>query len=365
MITNLLQITFPLSGILADISVALESIIIFMAFQWFFQFFISFLNSEKKDKQVKTRKLSWSIIILGLGCTYFVFLIGDFVLDPISRIRFNQFGYLSLATGAMIFFIINEQLDHVKFRILSIISILIEIIIIICIIFNYKDTVLIAASIGIPLTILHLIFYGKRLLKLSSRNRELVKSIAISLIGFSIAVLGYIFMADSIVIAFGILIRIIGDILVILGISICQISMRNLPDLSEYDWLTSLKTIIVIDKSGIPLFSRFYNTQPDESKKEYLISGALNSINLILAQMTGKEQLNTIELPDKCIMIEYINNLKFAIISDKFLLSLQVRLKQFAEEFYAFFKNYIENFSGNLDIFLPAESMVDRIFKPT
>jgi hypothetical protein len=138
--------------------------------------------------------------------------------------------------------------------------------------------------------------------------------------------------------------------------------MRNLPDLSEYDWLTSLKTIIVIDKSGIPLFSRFYNTQPDESKKEYLISGALNSINLILAQMTGKEQLNTIELPDKCIMIEYINNLKFAIISDKFLLSLQVRLKQFAEEFYAFFKNYIENFSGNLDIFLPADQWLIRIF---
>lgn len=362
---NILDVTFPLSGTLADISVALESIIIFISIQWFFQFFINFIRSEKKDKQFTTRKLSWSIIILGLGCTYFIFLIGDFVLDPISRIRFNQFGYLTLATGAMVFFIINEQLDHVKFRILSILSITIEIIIIICIILNYKNTVFIAASIGIPLIILHLIFYAKRLLKLSNKNRELVKSISITILGFSITVLGYVSMADSIVIAFGISIRIVGDICVIIGICICQISMRNLPDLSEYDWLKALKTIIVIDKSGISLFSRFYNTPQDETKKEYLISGALNSINLILSQMTGNEQLNTIELPDKCIMIEYMNNLKFVIIADKFLLSLQVRLRQFADEFYSIFKNYIENFSGNLDIFLPAESMVDRIFKPT
>jgi hypothetical protein len=80
--------------------------------------------------------------------------------------------------------------------------------------------------------------------------------------------------------------------------------------------------------------------------------------------MVGKEQLNTVILPDKAILFEYREKMIFAVIADEELLSLHVRLKQFADKFDSIFKEILPTWNGNLNAFAPAEIIADTIFLP-
>ncbi len=119
----------------------------------------------------------------------------------------------------------------------------------------------------------------------------------------------------------------------------------------------------MVDSNGIALISRFYNVQTNNTSQE-LISSALSSVEIVLETMRGNEAVNSIVLPDKVFIFEHRENLRFIIIADEDLLSLHLRIAQFADRFEAIFKGVLGTWNNNINIFTPAEALLDSIFLP-
>jgi len=80
--------------------------------------------------------------------------------------------------------------------------------------------------------------------------------------------------------------------------------------------------------------------------------------------MSGKEAMESVQLSDKALMFDTHKYFIGALIADEPLISLQLRLKQFGVEFETLFSDILPLWDGNVNIFLPAIALVDKIFMP-
>lgn len=353
---------FPLTGLMADISVGLEFVISFFTIQIFVYFLLKYLKSPKKKKIRASRNLAWAVLCLGVGFTYIVFIIGDFILEPGLREEFNSHGYLILCISAFIFLMITERLENSKYHIFTIVISLTLIILIISIILEAWTLAFSLATVGFPVALMYFIYYTRKLLHLSNRSERVVSKIRVLFIALVLILLGYTSMADALVSTFGLGIRIAGDCATIIGLSLFLYTIHRLPDFTEFDWIDGLESILVVNESGVSLFGRFYGRQRADGHGKHMISGALSTVKAVLEEMTGRKRMKTVYLDDKVLHFEYRMNVTFAVIMNKYYESVAIRLEQFADEFETIFKEVVDGWNGNLRAFFPAEAIVDRIF---
>lgn len=363
-ITSPTYAEFPLSGIGADISAGLEFVILFLSVQMFIFFLLKFSRAPKKEKIKASRNLAWAIMCLGLGLTYGIFIIGDFILEPGLREQFNTFGYLIICISAVIFLIITEYVERSKKYPFTISITIVLTVLVISIIFQVPNVSFSLAAVGFPLALIYFIYYTKKLLNLSNHSKKVVVRIRLLFAALTLILLGYTSMADIIVSNLGVIIRLIGDCASLMGTILFLYTIERLPDFTEFDWISGLQSIIVMNESGVSLFGRFYQNSGTKAHGKHMVSGGLSSVKAVLEEMTGRKKMKTVYLDDKVLHFEYRMNLTFVIITDKYYQSLAIRLEQFADEFENLFKCVLENWNGNLQTFMPAESIADRIFIP-
>ena len=164
-----------------------------------------------------------------------------------------------------------------------------------------------------------------------------------------------------IVIMFGLRLRLVGDIFQIIGIIILSIFFNNLPSLSEQDWKDKIDKLFLMRASGICVYYKFFRDSTNK-RDEQNISGAINTIKMILREISHDEGEMVIEKEGKVLITNQGKYITGVIIADQNLNSLNFLLKRLIEKVEFLYSNIIRDWDGAMEIFLPIENITKEIF---
>lgn len=128
-----------------------------------------------------------------------------------------------------------------------------------------------------------------------------------------------------------------------------------------------INQLIVIAKTGLPLYTYDFKQLDDSTPDSALVSGGLTAIESLLKEVVGTtSKINAIKFQKKAIMISIRQGFGVFLIADRTSKFLQQALERFAD---AFIKHYdlenpqkLEDFSGEISVFESADTIVERIF---
>jgi hypothetical protein len=215
----------------------------------------------------------------------------------------------------------------------------------------------------IPLISIFFVYIIK-LLKKTSETEEIhiyKAKIYFSIIGVIILGLGFGATSDPIVNMFGLIIRLIGDIIQIIGILILAIFFINLPSLSEQNWKDKIDKLFLMRASGICVYYKFFK-EPTNKRGDQIISGAINTIKMMLKEISQDDGEMVIEKEGKVLITYQGKYITGVIIADHNLSSLHFLLKRFIEKVEFIYSNIIRDWDGAMEIFLPIENIAREIF---
>lgn len=292
----------------------------------------------------------------------------DFIIDdPIVRDQYCILAYVFIGFGWQVAIMLTEHVEKIPKRPFSIFSLIVIVIIIITVITMNRSLVNVAVMVGIPLGIAFLGYYSYRLYHLADRSQAVRKQIISFFLSVLLIIVGYFCISDFLTGIYGIGLRICGDVLVIVGIHFFIWSLNHLPDFSEFDWIHSIRCIVIMHSNGISLFSRFWNSKEsiDDTNladKDTLISAAISSIDALLNEMVGKERLNRIQLQDNVVIFEKRQNFMTFVIASNYLESLAIRVREFSHKFESLYGSILCTWGGDVSVFLPVEALADIHF---
>jgi hypothetical protein len=167
--------------------------------------------------------------------------------------------------------------------------------------------------------------------------------------------------------SFGTVARFIGDILIIIGISLISLLFIGLPSLTEFEWPKKMKKIFVMHKSG--KYIADYNFQENlTGTEEYkdlpkLITGGLTGINKLIDEIVhSKEGLKIMDHKDVKIIFQYGNYLIAVIIVDEALDIYKTKLKKMIDYLEMLYETYLPTWDGDLTQFLIIKPIIKRFF---
>ncbi len=357
------QTYFPLTGTDAILTGGLLFLIVFLTFSGFAYFLLQYLRPASTRS---ARYLAWSFLFFGAAGNYIAYIIADyFNTDPASREMSLLYGFAAIASGAFTFVGITEWIEKSRHRPYTIVAaILLGYILVTLLVNVIVNNRLIEFIMGIPLVLAFMIHYFRSLTKLLNYTRGILTPLIVFSVSILLILTGMILFSDLWLPLFGLAARVIGELCIIIGLSLFLPTFEHIPRPEEFDWMTKIRGILVIYHNGVPLFSRFWR----EGKivdGPGLISGALEAVKAVLQEMMGQEKLNTVTFEDQTLIWEYREHFSAVIFADESLKSLRVRLKQFTDEFANLFGPALEDWRGNNDVFMPAETIADAIFLPS
>jgi hypothetical protein len=355
------SVYFPLTGPWAILTAGLEFVVVFVTLELFAYFVIKYVRSS--DRMKTGRNLAWCIIILGLSGEYIAWIIGDyFTTDINQRNEIEMIAYTILSIGTFASMLITEQIEHSKHRPFSIISGVLFFLVLIFLILQIKLTVLYIV-VGSPLAIAFFIHYYRNLARMANYNREVTRPFIAFFTSMVLILVGFLLISDFWLPYVGLTARIISGFVVIAGANLFLSSVERMPSFGEFDWVNKIAAILVIHDAGLTLFSRFWRNGQIVESNDNLMSSVLSTVESVLKEMMGQDRVDSVVLEGKHLMFEYRDHFSCVVIAEESLASLQIRLKEFTDQFSALFDPIIENWNGNLGVFLPAETIADKIFK--
>jgi len=212
-----------------------------------------------------------------------------------------------------------------------------------------------------------ILIFSTYLLKLAKKTRERQEmkffkgKIYFSMLGAIILGLGFGATSDPILNMLGLNLRLVGDILQIIGIIILSIFFINLPSPSEQDWKDKIDKLFLMRPSGICIYYKFFK-DPTNTRQEQIMSGAINTIKIILKEISNEEGEMVIEKEGKVLITYQGKYITGVIIADQNLNSLNFLLKRLIEKVEFLYSNLIRDWDGSMEIFLPIDNITQEIF---
>ncbi len=362
-LVNIIQ--YPLVNDWAEFTLGLESIIIFVSFQWFAYFLgrFVFYRQHLNNTTIK-RNLAWSFLILGFGIAFLIFVYADYNLGMQKREEINLWGYLAISSGGFVFFAISERIHAKKYIPFTGISFVLVIIVIVAISLSLTNVLVIVGSIGGSITLLYTFLYRKVLLKTTNYNMKVRFRIDMLITGFVLITVGFGLFSDEVINLFGFVARIAADILLLIGILLSVIILQRVPDYAELDWYGKLKTLLVMNDSGTCICSWNFFEKEKSGRSNAIISGAIKSVEAILKEGTKTKIVKQVEMGKGVFLFEEREKLTFVIVAEERMEAIRLRLGQFANKFSKNFKDVLQKWDGNLDVFYPADNIIEEIFSP-
>ncbi|MBD3353648.1 MAG: hypothetical protein GF364_19345 [Candidatus Lokiarchaeota archaeon] len=358
----MLNVEYPLSGTGPEISFGLEVILVYISFQMFGVFIYRYLTSTFKEQNL--RNLAWSMIFLGYGITYIFYIIADYFINPAVRDYFSQYGYISLTSGITLYALLSEYIEKSKWYPVTIFCGTFLVLSIISLILGHRDMTLNLAFLAVPFAAVYILRYFYKYAKITNFNKRVLGKIAGLFLSMLIILAGYFFVSDAMTARFGPDIRVLSASLNIIGVICFMFAILNLPDYREFVWKQHLRALFIVRTSGILLFNRFWKRENKENSNEYLIGGALSSIQTVLSNITEETSINRMELEDKALLFKMYpdKDVVGCIIADEYIDSLNERLNVFLDRFDVMFGGSLKDWDGNTQVFLPLESICDEVF---
>ncbi len=358
------QELYPLTGTLREPLLIIEWVIVFLFSELAFLLYMRVKNKETRLSNFIEKA---SILFLLAYALMFVFYIfGDFYMEThFLRLVVYNIGYLLRMILGLIFMYQIEKFQiffrkYLFSKMLSLFTLISVVLFFTAIEFTQNASLVL---FWIPLILIFLTY----ILKLAKKTRERQEmkffkgKIYFSIFGAIVLGLGFGTTSDPIINVLGLNFRLVGDILQIIGIIILSIFFINLPSPSEQDWKDKIDKLFLMRPSGLCIYYKFFK-DPTNTRQEQIMSGAINTIKIILKEISHDDGEMVIEKEGKVLITYQGKYITGVIIADQNLNTLNFLLKRLIEKVEFLYSNLIRDWDGSMEIFLPIENITQEIF---
>ena len=119
--------------------------------------------------------------------------------------------------------------------------------------------------------------------------------------------------------------------------------------------------LFLMRASGICIYYKFFK-DPTNKRGDQIISGAINTIKLILKEISHDDGEMVIEKEGKVLITNQGEYITGVIIAEQNLNSLKFLLKRFVEKVEFLYSNIIRDWDGPMEIFLTIDIITQEIF---
>ena len=358
------QDIYPLTGPLREPLLILEWIMVFLILEVAFLLYMRVKNKEKKLSNFIEK--AYIVFLLSYSLMGVFYIFGNYYMETqLLRLMVFNIGYLLRMIMGLVFIYQIEKYKatfskYVYSKIFLVFTPLSVVLFLTAIEFTQYASIIL---FWIPVFSIFLIYTTKLLKKPSEgqKIRKLKTKIYFSILGALLIGLGFGATSDPFIIAFGLNFRVIGQIFQIFGIIVLAIFFTSLPSLSEQDWKKKIDKLFLMRASGICIYYKFFKDSINISKEQN-ISGAINTIKMILQEISHDEGEMVIEKEGKVLITSQGKYITGVIIADQNLNSLNFLLKRLIEKVEFLYSNIIRDWDGAMEIFLPIENITQEIF---
>ncbi|KXH77290.1 MAG: hypothetical protein AM326_12500 [Candidatus Thorarchaeota archaeon SMTZ-45] len=347
---------FPPGDLFRDLSLVLDSAAAFYSIligavllrQWY----------DRQYRRIVDIRLAWSTFFIGMVVNRGAFIFADFYLttEPFNTI-FVKFGYIGLILALSAFFFALEAILPNNTRQIFFIAGLLHILL--TIVFPRALLEMVAASIAIVTFVGVMLF-----LNYTMRNTigELKSSIQKIVAAFLAGFLGFILASDPVYYNLGLWPYLVGETLLVIGITGFGIGIIYTPTLDELDWKQQLVELFIIQEGGLLVYHHEFveNAEIDQVLTAAGISGVQSLFQEITRSETG---LNIVTVGEFAILFSHSLTFTTVLISREPYNVLLAKLKELTSSFENMFGMIIQNFEGSLKEFSSAQDLVNSIFQ--
>ena len=339
---------------------------------------VFFLNRYfKNTEKGKNRMISaWGVFFLCFASMILFFIIGDFFsADPYPRAIFVNIAYLFMSLGALYFVFNVERELNLKYRIFTIL--LAVLFTLLAIDFFYFQLILIYIFIEpstityicwIPFVIILIIYLFKLTAKIKGGKWKF--NIYGFIIGFFVFGLAFFFIADFMTVLTNAVSRLIGDVMVLVGISAISMLFIGLPSFQEFDWKKHMQKILIIHKSGICLADYNFEEISDDSVGDsQFIAGGLTGISQMITEIVQErdqsktKKLEIMDHKDVKLIFQHGEKLTAVMIVNVNLDIYKFKLKKLLNYVESLYADLLEDWNpDNLFQFSPVKGILQRFF---
>lgn len=321
-----------------------------------------------RDSMKGTRvHAAWASLFLGYAVMILLYLVGALYTTTMDqRYLLLRLGYLSAATGAFFFIYYIEQLAYIARRrvFTTLFGILYIALIAMTVIAFFVDldtfVQFFATSFWIPnLGFIFVYIYKINRLSIGKLRRL---SVLVAL-GFSILILGILGSTDVIQRSLGLGVRLIADVLQLVGIIMVGWFSSKLPSWKELEWETALDSLYIIYKGGVLAYEYDFieaSRGIGQARTSVAVS-ALEAVRLLLNQAAKSGELKVIDFKDKKLFFESGTYITVVVVASQELDILDFIVGKIRKEIEKAFADMLPTWNGDSNEFMPATTIISRI----
>ena len=182
--------------------------------------------------------------------------------------------------------------------------------------------------------------------------------------------IGFIFMAFTMVLRNDIFVTMLGDPLFsiatsfgITGMSLIFYGFSAFSTFTDIKWQEKSRELYVILESGICLYA-FSFEKNDYLEDSNLIAGGFSGITSLLSEMVRTdENLKIIDYQNVKIILEQIEGIIFILVLKEESPFLSYKLKNFSLEFMNYYGVILKDWDHDVSRFYPTKTLIDKIFE--
>ncbi len=352
---------FPIKGPLKEPLLILESLIVFS----FIELAVIFWMRIRKSELKKSLEKGYIWLFLGYSLLRFFTIVGDYYVDSFHlRTLFLNVGYL-IQMAFLINFVRIMENYKVFIRKYLFTKICLVLIFIYFIVFFIDCNYVIFFLISF--WIFFIVFFIIYLKDLGSKfnNKIDLRSFKLNLlkfyIGMILIVVGSATTMDFVIEIFGFGIRLIGNILQLIGVIFISFFFFSIPSYSEYDWQDKIISVFIMHKSGLFIYKKSFREKASPID-ESVITGALTTIEMMLEKVSHIDSISIIKKKEKILIFQPGRFIYGVLICEEELESLKILLSKFISKIETIYSNVLEDWDRNLNVFTPIEGIAKEIF---
>ena len=198
--------------------------------------------------------------------------------------------------------------------------------------------------------------------KVNQNRQKLIYGLLKYLPGFILSIFGFLCTTSMITSIFGHTARFYGTILQLLGLIFIFSFFIGLPPFAEFAWQDSIESILVLNNSGIAIYSKVFQEKGEVIDKN-LVGGALTGVKALLDNLTDTSGVSVLHKKGKIIVIYPSRNLTGVMFCSKDLNILKILLQKFIVRIESVFTTILADWDGDPSVFKPVEYICVEIFK--
>jgi hypothetical protein len=179
-----------------------------------------------------------------------------------------------------------------------------------------------------------------------------------------LVILGFGGNSDFMVNLLGVGIRLISDLLIILGMVFISILFIGVPSLAEFEWWTKIKYLTIMSQSGLSIAHFRFNQDKDkdtESFDDLLMAGGLTSLSQVISSMVQSEKkLDSVDQGALKLLFQYGKYLISVLVVSAPLVILRSKLKKVTETLEMLYQEDLAHWDGDLTRFQLLEQVVNN-----